>query len=142
MMLMERRARSSPAGWLPALLSAGVTFATAVVYVATIIAQGDGDVVSTAVWAGWIGALGACALVGALRTAPDRVIALGAATGGLLGAAVLSLFSIGALLLLAGICALVGWTRAGASASPRQQLLGGLAGVAAALGFSGLALIV
>jgi hypothetical protein len=63
------------------------------------------------------------------------VIALGAAAGGLIGAAVVSLFSIGALLLVGGILALASWVRAGVEASRREQLLGGLAGVAAALGF-------
>jgi hypothetical protein len=81
------------------------------------------------------------ALVGALRPSPDRVIALGAATGGLIGAAVISLFSIGGLLLVAGILSLASWIRAGAAASRREQLLGGLAGVTAALGFLLVALL-
>ena len=138
MQVMEAR----PTGSLPAMISAGITFATAGVYVGLIVAQGSADVAATAVIAAWIFALGACALVGGLRTTPDRVILIGAATGGLIGAAVLSLFSIGALLLVAGVLALIAWIRAGVEASPRQQVLGGVAAVAAAIGFFGLVLLV
>jgi hypothetical protein len=63
------------------------------------------------------------------------VIPLGAATGGLVGAAIVSLFSIGLLLLVGGVFALVAWTRAGVGASSRDQLFGGLAGVVAAMAF-------
>jgi hypothetical protein len=139
---MEHPTHVRRAGSVPALISAGVTFATAAVYVGLIVSQGSADVAATVVIAAWILALGACALVGGLRTAPDRVIPIGAATGGLIGAAVLSLFSIGALLLVAGILALLAWIRAGVEASPRQQMLGGVAGVAAALGFFGLVVVV
>ena len=139
---MEHHMRSRPTGSLPALLSAGVTFATAAVYVGVIVSQGSAEVAPTVAITSWILALGACVLVGALRTAPDRVILLGAASGGLVGAAILSLFSIGALLLVAGILALIAWIRSGVEASPRDQLLGGVAGVAAALGFLGLVVLV
>jgi hypothetical protein len=139
---MEHPTHVRPAGSLPALISAGVTFVIAGVYVGLIASQGSEDVAATVVIAAWILALGVCALVGGLRTAPDRVIPIGAATGGLIGAAVLSLFSIGALLLVAGILALLAWIRAGVEASPRQQMLGGVAGVAAALGFFGLVVVV
>jgi hypothetical protein len=57
------------------------------------------------------------------------------ASGGLFGAAIISLFSIGLLLLVAGVFALVAWTRAGVGASARDRLLGGIGGVAAAFGF-------
>jgi hypothetical protein len=138
---VEHHTRARPAGSLPALIAAGVTFATAAVYVGVIVAQGSADVAQTVVVTAWILALGACALVGGLRTAPDRVIPLGAASGGLIGAAILSLFSIGALLLVAGILALLSWIRSGVQASPRDQALGGVAGVAAALGFFGLVVL-
>ena len=39
-----------------------------------------------------------------------------------MGAAVVSLFSIGLLLLVAGVFALVAWTRAGVGASSRDLL--------------------
>jgi hypothetical protein len=69
------------------------------------------------------------------------VIPLGIASGGLVGAAIVSLFSIRLLLLAAGICALVAWTRAGVGASRRDQLLGGIGGVVAAFGFLAVALL-
>ena len=99
------------------------------------MSQEEGDVLATALVTVWIVGLGWCALVGGLRTTPDRVIPLGAAVGGLFGAAVLSLLSIGTLLLIAGICALIAWIRAGVEASASQNQLGALAGIGAALGF-------
>ena len=132
---MDRQAWARPHGSVPALLSAGIAFATAGVYVVAIVSQGDVDVPQTVLVTAWIVGLGSCSLIGGLRRAPDRVIALGAATGGLFGAAIISLFSIGALLLVAGVCALIAWMRAGVDASTRQQQLGALAGIGAALGF-------
>ena len=128
-------ARARPSGSVPALLAAWIAFVTAIVYVVLIVLQEEGDVLATALVTAWIVGLGSCALVGGLRTTPDRVIPLGAAVGGLFGAAVLSLFSIGALLLIAGFCALIAWIRAGVEASASQNQLGALAGIGAALGF-------
>ncbi len=127
--------RTRRAGFLPGAIAAALALAAPGVYVGLMIAQEDRDVVAATVITAFISGLGICALVGALRTRPDRVIALGAAAGGLIGAAVVSLLSIGLLLLVAGIFALVAWTRTGVDASPRQQLLAGLAGIGAALGF-------
>jgi hypothetical protein len=132
---VEPRRRARPAGAPAAFAAAGVAFATAAVYVALIVSQGEAQIAGIALVTAWIVGLGGLALVGALRPSSDRVIALGAAAGGLIGAAVVSLFSIGALLLVGGILALASWVRAGVEASRREQLLGGLAGVAAALGF-------
>jgi hypothetical protein len=139
---MDDPARARPLGSVPALLSACIAFVTAVVYVLVIVAQGDADVLAAALVTAWIVGLGSCALIGGLRTAPDRVIALGAATGGMFGAAVLSLSSIGALLLIAGVCALLAWMRACAEASARQNQLGALAGIGAALGFLAVVFVV
>jgi hypothetical protein len=138
---VEPRGRARPAGAAAAFAAAAVTFATAAVYLLLIVSQGEAHVVGVALVTAWILGLGVMALVGALRPSPDRVIALGAATGGLIGAAVISLFSIGGLLLVAGILSLASWIRAGAAASRREQLLGGLAGVTAALGFLLVALL-
>ena len=69
------------------------------------------------------------------------VIPLGIASGGLVGAAIVSLFSIGLLLLVAGVFALVAWARAGVGASRRDQLLGGIGGVVAAFAFLAVALL-
>lgn len=128
-------------GFLPAVIAAGITFATVALYIALIVSQGEEDVAGVVVIAIYLAGLGACALAGAARTRPDRVIPLGIATGGLIGAAVVSLFSIGLLLLVAGVFALVAWIRAGVGASRRDQLLGGIGGVVAAFGFLAVALL-
>lgn len=123
-------------GSAPAMIAAVIAFATCAVYVALIVSQGEAEIVPVIVVVAYVAALGACALVGAMRTRPDRVIPLGVATGGLIGAAIISLFSIGILLLVAGVFALVAWMRAGVGASARDQLLGGVGGVVAALVFA------
>jgi hypothetical protein len=128
-------------GSIPARLAAGVSFTTAAVYMAIIVSQGEGHIGGPIVIATWIVGLGVAAIVGATRTRPDRVIPLGIATGGLFGAAIVSLFSIGLLLLVAGILALVSWMRAGVGASPRDQLIGGVGGVIAAFAFLLLAIV-
>jgi hypothetical protein len=129
-------------GSVPATIAAGITFAIVVLYIALIVWQGEADVTSVIVIATYIAGLGACALTGAVRTRPDRVIPLGIATGGLVGAAIVSLFSIGLLLLMAGVFALVAWMRAGVGASSRDQLLGGIGGAVAAFAFLAVALLV
>ena len=123
-------------GSAPATIAAVIAFATCALYVALIVSQGEAEIVRVAFVAVYVAALGACALVGALRTRPDRVIPLGVASGGLIGAAIISLFSIGLLLLVAGVFALVAWMRAGVGASARDQLLGGIGGLVAALAFA------
>jgi hypothetical protein len=122
-------------GSVPATVAAGLAFATAAVYVAIIISQGDVDVGVTIGVTAYLVGLGVAALAGAMRPRPDRVIPLGIASGGLVGAAVVSLLSIGLLLLVAGVLALVAWTRAGVGASSRDQLLGGIGGAFAAFAF-------
>jgi hypothetical protein len=123
-------------GSAPATIAAVIAFSTCAIYVALIVSQGDVEIVPVTFVAVYVAALGACALVGAVRTRPNRVIPLGVASGGLIGAAIISLFSIGLLLLIAGVFALVAWMRAGVGASARDQLLGGIGGVVAALGFA------
>ena len=102
---------------------------------AVIISQGDVDIGVAIGVTVYLSGLGVAALVGGMRAGPDRVIPLGIASGGLMGAAVVSLFSIGLLLLVAGVFALVAWTRAGVGASSRDQLLGGIGGAIAAFAF-------
>jgi hypothetical protein len=122
-------------GSVPATVAAALTFATAIVYVAIIVSQGEQELGGVIVITAFISGLGVAALAGAVRAGPDRVIPLGIASGGLMGAALVSLFSIGLLLLVAGVFALVAWTRAGVGASSRDQLLGGIGGAIAALVF-------
>jgi hypothetical protein len=128
-------------GFVPATIAAGVAFATAAIYIAIIASQGGGEIVGPAVIATWIVGLGAAALIGASRDGSDRVIPLGIATGGLVGAAILSLFSIGLLLLVAGVSALVAWMRAGVGASSRDQLRAGIAAGIAAVAFLVLVIV-
>ena len=132
---VDRATGTRQAGSVPALASAAVALVTAAIYIALIVSQGDEDASSIVAITAALLLFGGCALVGAIRRSADRVIALGAATGGMIGAAVLSLFSIGALLLVAGVLALIAWIRAGADATSRQQLLAGVAGLGAALAF-------
>jgi hypothetical protein len=123
-------------GSAPATIAAVIAFCTCALYIVLIFSQGEVEIVPVIVVVAYIAALGACALVGAMRTRPDRVIPLGVASGGLIGAAIISLFSIGILLLVAGVFALFAWMRAGVGASARDQLLGGVGGVVAALVFA------
>ena len=132
---MSGTPRERPPGSVPATVAAGLTFSTAVVYLAVIISQGDVDIGVAIGVTVYLSGLGVAALVGGMRAGPDRVIPLGIASGGLMGAAVVSLFSIGLLLLVAGVFALVAWTRAGVGASSRDQLLGGIGGAFAAFAF-------
>jgi hypothetical protein len=129
-------------GSVPATVAAGVTFATAAAYVVIIVSQGDHDIGGTILITAFIAGLGVAALVGATRSGSDRVIPLGIASGGLVGAAVVSLFSIGLLLLVAGVLAVVAWTRAGVGASSRDQVIGGIGGVLAAFAFLVLVIVV
>jgi hypothetical protein len=138
---VRAKTRSRLPGAAAALVAARISFATTALYVVVIVSQGEVEVVPASVVATYLAGLGVCALMGAMRTRPDRVIPLGVATGGLIGAAVVSLLSIGLLLLVAGIFALVAWMRAGVGASRRDQLLGGIGGVVAALGFLVLVLV-
>ena len=128
-------------GSLLAAIAACITFVTVALYIALIVSQGDVDVAGVVVIATYLAGLGVCALAGAVRTLPDRVIPLGIASGGLVGAAIASLLSIGLLLLVAGVFALVAWTRAGVGASRRDQLLGGIGGVVAAFAFLAVAFL-
>lgn len=132
---MSAAARERLPGFVAATIAAGVAFATAAVYITVIVSQEESEIIGALVIAAWIAGLGVVALVGASRAGPDRVIPLGAATGGLWGAAIVSLFSIGILLLVAGIFALVAWMRAGVGATTRDQVLAGAAGTVAAVTF-------
>jgi hypothetical protein len=131
-----------PPGFVPASIAAGVAFATAATYVIVIVSQGETDPLAVSLITGYFVGLGVCALVGGSRRRASRVILLGAATGGLIGAAIVALFSIGFLLLIAGICALFAWMRASVEASPRDRLYAGAAALGAPLVFLALVLLV
>jgi hypothetical protein len=133
---MAQAADVRPPGWVPASIAAGIAFAATVVYVTLIVLQGgDEEPIAVIVIAAYLAGLGVCALIGGRRSDPDRVIPLGAATGGLIGSAMIAIFSIGLLLLPAGACALAAWMRASVGATRHHQLLGGAAAVAAPLLF-------
>lgn len=122
-------AAARPPGSVPASIAAGIAFATTAVYLILIVSEGDNEALPVLFFAAYFAGLGACALVGALRTRGDRVVWLGAATGGLIGAGIVAIFSIGLLFLVAGFCAMAAWMRAAAGASGRHQLLAGVAAV-------------
>jgi hypothetical protein len=128
-------------GAVPATVAAGLAFATAAVYVAIIVSQGEEDLGGVIVITAFISGPGVAALAGAMRAGSDRVIPLGIASGGLMAAAVVSLFSIGLLLLVAGVFAVLAWTRAGVGASSRDQLIGGIGGAIAAFAFLVLVIV-
>jgi hypothetical protein len=116
-------------GFVPASIAAGVAFATTAAYLILIVSQGDIDVLPVVAFAAYFAGLGVCALMGAIRAGPDRVVWLGAATGGLIGAGVVAIFSIGLLFLVAGFCAMAAWMRASVGVPPRTQLFAAAVGV-------------
>lgn len=140
-LLMGVSATDRLPGSAPATVASLIAFSTCALYVAIIVSQTEVEVLRVVAVAAYVAGLGACALVGGLSTRPDRVIPLGVATGGLIGLGIVSLFSIGLLLLVAGVFALVAWMRAGVGAASRDQLLGGIGGVVAAVGFPVLLLV-
>lgn len=121
-------------GVVPASIAAGIAFATTAAYLILIISQGDNEVLPVLGFAAYFAGLGVCALLGALRGGTDRVVWLGAATGGMIGAGVIAIFSIGLLFLVAGFCAMAAWMRASVGAPRRQQLLAGIAAVSIPVG--------
>lgn len=116
-------------GSVPATIAAVIAFATTALYLGLISSQGDHDVLPVLSFAAYFGGLGVCALLGAFRVGPDRVVWLGAATGGLIGAGIVAIFSIGLLFLVAGFCALAAWMRASVGVLPRQQVFAAVAAV-------------
>ncbi len=130
---MAETADVRPPGFVSASIAAGITFATTAVYVALILSQEEETGLGFLLIAAYFAGLGVLVLIGGRRTRPDRVIPLGAATGGLIGSAVIAIFSIGLLLLVAGVFALVAWMRASVGATGRHQLLAGAAAVVAPL---------
>jgi hypothetical protein len=121
-------------GVVAASIAAGVAFATTAVYLILIMSEGDNDVVPVLSFAAYFAGLGVCALLGAIRIGTDRVVWLGAATGGLIGAGIVAIFSIGLLFLVAGLCAMAAWMRASVGVPPRKQLLAGVAAVGVPIG--------
>lgn len=130
---MPEAADARPPGFVPAAIAAGITFATTVAYVALILSQEEGMGLTVLLIAAYFAGLAVCALLGGRRAGPDRVIPLGGATGGLIGSAMIAIFSIGFLLLAAGIFALVAWMRASVGSTARDQLIAGAAAVVAPL---------
>jgi hypothetical protein len=116
-------------GSVPATIAAVIAFSTCALYVGIIVSQGTAEVGRVVAFAAYFAGLGVCALLGALRGGTDRVMWLGAATGGLMGAGIVAIFSIGLLFLVAGFCAMAAWMRASVGVPPRQQLSAGVAAV-------------
>jgi hypothetical protein len=102
------------AGWIAAVI-AGVT---AIVYLVLIVRQAEGEVSSVEVglvflvFALILGAAVAAVVGGSTPDLRMKSLLLGAASGELLSLGYLSLFSIGLLLLIAGIVSTIAWVRA------------------------------
>ena len=126
---MPESVTARPSGFVPAAIAACVAFASTAVYLILIVSEGNNDVLPVAGYAIFFAALGVCALVGGIRRRADRVVWLGAATGGLLGVGVIAVLSIGLLFLIAGLCALMAWMRASVGAPRRMQVLAACAGL-------------
>jgi hypothetical protein len=131
---MRATAKDRLPGAVPATIAAVIAFSTCALYVEIIVSQGTAEVGRVIAFAAYFAGLGVCALLGAIRGGIDRVVWLGAATGGLIGAGIVAIFSIGLLFLLAGLCAMAAWMRASVGVPPRQQLSAGVAAVGVPLG--------
>ena len=100
--------RTSRAG----LVAAAITVGTAIAYVSIIVSQGEKDVLFVTVVIGLIAGAAIAAMFGSgARSLTWKRPMLGASTGLLLSLGMLSLFSIGSLLLLAGIFAGIAFIR-------------------------------
>jgi hypothetical protein len=104
------------------LAAAAIAGATSIAYVIIIVAQGEPDADRVIlVLAMILGAAIAAAVGGSTANVSMKNVLLGGASGGLLSLGYLALFSLGLLLLVAGVVSTIGWTRAlrGAGAEPR-----------------------
>lgn len=131
---MRTTANERLPGAVPATIAAVIAFSACALYVEIIVSQGTAEVGRVIAFAAYFAGLGVCALLGAIRGGTDRVVWLGAATGGLIGAGIVAIFSIGLLFLLAGLCTMAAWMRASVGVPPRQQLSAGVAAVGVPIG--------
>ena len=135
-------ARSTPIS-VPGIIAAIIAFGTDCLYIAIIREQGNFAVNERRV--GFIAAnmatAGTAALAGALtRSVPLRLVLFGFATGALVGLGTVGFFSLGLLLLIAGIVAWFGWARSARSVGRRSRLLAwGMASLAIVFLSAGLA---
>lgn len=107
------------------LAAAAIAGATSIAYVIIIVAQGEADVGAVILVVAMMSGAAIAAAVGA--STPEitrRRMSLGAASGLLLSLGALAIFSIGLLLLVAGLAATVAWVR---------SMAGGGGGVLAAV---------
>lgn len=112
---------------LPALVAAALAAATDVAYLAIVRAERTAWISARVAFvAGFIGLAAALALLGAAGDPRRRTLALGAASGMLLSAGLVGIFSIGLPLLLAALPAARAW-RVAARHAPRAATLASLA---------------
>jgi hypothetical protein len=101
------------------LVAAAIAGATAIAYVILIVGQGDPDVGAVILVVAIISGGAIAAGVGATTADPRiRRLALGAASGTLLSLGALSIFSIGLVLLIAGLAVTLAWARSLAGGGP------------------------
>jgi hypothetical protein len=119
-----------------AVAASAIAAAVDVAYVWIIWVQGGPTHLDRVAYvAAFIAAGAAAAALGASRAAPGRRLPpLGAATGGLLSAGAIGIFSIGLPLLVAGTLASIAWARGSSVTGPdarHERLVAALAAVAA-----------
>ena len=118
-----------------AIIAGVITLATTVLYLALITSEDETDEGVVAIVTAVLVILGAAALAAGLVAgwgARTRLIVLGAATGGLVAAGVLGVFSIGLPLIVAAVCCLFAWGRVASAVRPVPSgapLLSAVAGV-------------
>lgn len=117
------------AGWI----AAAIAGATAIVYIVVIVGQGEAEVGRVILVLAMILTGAVAAAVGGSAADPsvERLL-LGGASGLLLSLGFLGLFSIGLLLLIAGIVSTIAWVRAMAAGGAARgwsalTFLGGVA---------------
>lgn len=111
-----------------------VAAGTSVLYLAIIESQGTESVASVAPWAV---TFASCAVLGAVASFVEsprsRSLLFAATAGTMLGAGFLAIFSIGMLLILAGVLFALAASRAAARGRPRDFVLPWIVGTAAGI---------
>lgn len=114
------------------IVGSAVAGGTAVLYLAIIRSQGDQTVAAVAPWAA---TFLICAVVGVvasyLESPRSRSLLFAAIAGTMLGVGFLAIFSIGMLLILAGLLFALAASRAVTSRRPRDVLMPWVVGAAA-----------
>jgi hypothetical protein len=108
----------------PAVVAAGITAGTDVAYLIIIASEGFGFTARVVVVASFLALMALASLLGGRRSpSVGSALMLGTASGGLIGAGILGMFSIGLPLLIAGAFATIAWVRVLHSVPVRRDVL-------------------